>query len=188
MTDADREYFVALMAIRSEERAVTDRRLWLDVQSLSPGRGGGPSRCGVALYDGPERFVCLTHRHTGRVWQGRFDSAVLDPAHGATALRYTERNAVRARMVARAEDGEWSSARAHLGLAPTPAWLDTREFEQNWPSPKDWRRSLETLTRREAAALRLATRHDTAFGAPEFVEEISKADSLRRSIRSRSLR
>ena len=89
----------------------------------------------------------VTHRHTGRVWQGRFYSAISDPAHVATALRYTELNPVRARMVARAEDGEWSSARAHLGLAPTPAWLDTREFAQNWPSPKDWRRSLETQSR-----------------------------------------
>ena len=89
---------------------------------------------------GPERFVChlphVTHRHTGRVWQGRFYSAVLDPAHWATALRYTELNAVRARMVARAEDGEWSSARAHPGLAPTSAWLDTREFAAKLAQPR----------------------------------------------------
>ena len=114
----------------------------------------------------------------GRVWQGRFYSAVLDPAHWATALRHTELNPVRARMVARAEDGEWSSARAHLGLAPTPAWLDTREFAQNWPSPEDWRESLGTQSgetdRREAPALRLATRHDTAFGSPEFVEKMER--------------
>ena len=95
----------------------------------------------------------VTHRHTGRVWQGRFYSVVLDPAHWATAIRYAELNPVRARMVARAEDWEWSSARAHLGLCSTPAWLDTREFAQNW-SPEDWRESLATLTRREAAARR----------------------------------
>ena len=80
----------------------------------------------------------VTHRQTGRVWQGRFYSAVFYPAHWATALRYTELNPVRARMVARAEDWEWSSARAHLGLASTPAWLDTREFAQNWPSLEDF--------------------------------------------------
>ena len=64
----------------------------------------------------------------GRVWQGPFYWAVLDPAHWATAMRYTELNPVRAWMVARAEDGEWSSARARLGMASTPAWLDTRGF------------------------------------------------------------
>ena len=78
----------------------------------------------------------VTHRHTGRVWQERFDSAILDPAHVATALRYTELNPVRARMVVRAEDGEWSSARAHLGLAPPSAWLDTREFAAKLAQPR----------------------------------------------------
>ena len=36
------------------------------------------------------------------------------------------------------------------------------------------RRGMETFTRGEAAALRLATRHDTAFGSPEFVEELER--------------
>ena len=87
----------------------------------------------------------VTPRHTGRVWQGRFYSAVLDPALGATALRSTELNPVRARMVARAEDWAWR----HAGVARQA-------------------RVCAKLTQREAAALRLATRHDTAFGSPEF--------------------
>ena len=122
----------------------------------------------------------VTTTTTSWAASGRADSirAVLDPAHWATALRYTERNAAWARMVARAEDWEWSSARAHLGLAPTPAWLDTRELAQNRLSPEDWRESLGTQSgetdRREAAALRLASRHDTAFGSPEFVEEMER--------------
>ena len=37
-----------------------------------------------------------------------------------------------------------------------------------------WGPNLGRLTRREAAALRLATRHDTAFGSPEFVEEMER--------------
>ena len=46
------------------------------------------------------------------------------------------------------------------------------------PAPKIgarvWRPNLGRLTRREAAALRLATRHDAAFGSPEFVEEMER--------------
>ena len=38
---------------------------------------------------------------------------------GASALRYVELNPVRARIVGQAEDHAWSSARSHLGLAPT---------------------------------------------------------------------
>ena len=49
---------------------------------------------------------------------------------GATALRYVELNPVRARIVGQAEDHAWSSARSHLGLSPTPTWLDTEQFQK----------------------------------------------------------
>jgi putative transposase len=115
-----------------------------------------------------------THRHTGRLWQGRFFASVLDESHWATALRYVDLNPVRARIVGRAEDYAWSSARAHLGLAPTPDWLDLHQFRQHWPTPANWQESLTTLTRREAAALRLATRHDTALGSDDFVQRLER--------------
>ena len=46
------------------------------------------------------------------------------------------------------------------------------------PASWDWRKSLGTQSgethRPEAEALRLAKRHDTAFGSPEFVEEMER--------------
>jgi putative transposase len=56
------------------------------------------------------------HGLSGRLWQGRFYSAVLDETHFWAALRYVERNPVRAGMVELAEAYEWSSAAAHCGL------------------------------------------------------------------------
>lgn len=53
-------------------------------------------------------------RRTGHFWQGRFGTVVMDEAHLAAALRYVSLNPVRARLVARAQDWRWSSARAHL--------------------------------------------------------------------------
>jgi putative transposase len=113
-----------------------------------------------------------TERRRGRLWQGRFFSCVLEDAHWATALRYVELNPVRARMVARAEDAPWTSARIHLGLEPAPPWLDTERFQARWPTPGHWRESLETLTYAEAAALRQATRHETALGSDSFINEL----------------
>ena len=89
-------------------------------------------------------------------------------------------NPVRARMAKTAEDYGWSSARAHLGLAPRPAWLDpltskgTAQFQRHWPTPAHWQQSLATLTRREAAALRQATRADTALGSDEFISQLEQ--------------
>jgi putative transposase len=53
------------------------------------------------------------HRHygtSGHVWQGRFKAfPIQDDDHLSTVLRYVERNALRADLVARAEDWAWSS-------------------------------------------------------------------------------
>ena len=54
----------------------------------------------------------LMHASSGHVWQGRYYSCPLDRAHFWAALRYTELNPVRARMVADPVDYPWSSADA----------------------------------------------------------------------------
>jgi putative transposase len=51
----------------------------------------------------------------GHLWQGRFFSSPLDEAYLWAAVRYVERNPVRAGMVSRAENYRWSSAAAHCG-------------------------------------------------------------------------
>ena len=66
------------------------------------------------------------HGLSGHLFQGRFKSILADrDAYLLTLCRYVERNPVAAGMVRRAEDWPWSSCRAHVGLAPTPDWLDT---------------------------------------------------------------
>ena len=49
----------------------------------------------------------------GHLWQGRFASFVMSEKHLMGAVRYVERNPVKAELVERAEDWPWSSAAAH---------------------------------------------------------------------------
>jgi len=62
----------------------------------------------------------------GYLWQGRYLSYPLDETYCYAAVRYVERNPVRAGLVKLAEAYEWSSARAHVRreghplLAPFP--------------------------------------------------------------------
>jgi len=51
----------------------------------------------------------------GHLWQGRFGSSVLSENHLLAAVRYIERNPVRAGMVKEAWDYPWSSASYHTG-------------------------------------------------------------------------
>jgi putative transposase len=62
-------------------------------------------------------YVNARARTTGHLWQGRFGSVAMDEAHLVNAVRYVTLNPVRARLVERAGDWAWSSARAHLAGA-----------------------------------------------------------------------
>jgi putative transposase len=50
----------------------------------------------------------------GYLFQGRFASYPMDDSHLIAAIRYVENNPVAARMVERAENWPWSSARSHI--------------------------------------------------------------------------
>src|SRR3972149_3567800 len=79
------------------------------------------------------------HRHyasSGHVWQGRFKAfPIQEDEHLLAVLRYVERNALRARLVRRAEQWRWCSLSAlagepggvplHRGPAPRgDDWID----------------------------------------------------------------
>jgi putative transposase len=59
-------------------------------------------------------FINTRMRITGHLWQGRYGSVVMDEAHLEHAVRYVSLNPVRARLVQRAQDWQWSSVSAHL--------------------------------------------------------------------------
>jgi putative transposase len=177
-SDADREFFLNLLDTHSAEREVRIAGYALMSNHFHLiAAGDRPDAISLFMMDVNGRYATYrnaTQRTRGHIWQDRFFSCVLDDAHWATALRYVELNAVRARIVKQAEADRWSSARIHLGLESPPAWLDTEEFQRRWPTPLAWRESLNTLTRREVAAIRRATRHDAALGSDAFIENLER--------------
>ena len=60
------------------------------------------------------RRINFREKWRGYLWQGRFASFVMDEPYLLAAARYIELNPVRARLVSKAEDWPWSSARAHV--------------------------------------------------------------------------
>ncbi len=51
---------------------------------------------------------------TGHLWQGRFYSSSLDERHLYAAIRYVEKNPVRAKIIKEPHEYRWSSAKAHV--------------------------------------------------------------------------
>ena len=108
---------------------------------------------------------------TGYLWQGRFASVAMDESHLMTCVRYVEQNPVRARLVERARDWRWSSARAHLagrddGLVRVKPLL---KHVDDWSAFLD-----ERLTGVELEPIRARERTGRPLAAPSFLKQIEK--------------
>ncbi len=65
------------------------------------------------------------YKRSGHLFEGRFKAFLVEKeSYFAEVLRYVVLNPVRAGMVERAEDYQWSSYRATAGLDSAPDWLD----------------------------------------------------------------
>jgi putative transposase len=115
------------------------------------------------------------HVASGHVWQGRYYSCPLDRPHFWAALRYTERNLVRAGTVDDPARYPWSSAAAHCGSVPPDRYLETGPFIDAW-KPAAWREFLkEPESIEQASAIRKATHAGRPLGGEEFVAELERA-------------
>ena len=78
------------------------------------------------------------HGWKGHLLQGRYFSAPLDEVYMWAAIRYVERNPVRARIVRSAENYKWSSAAGHCKLrkdkilTTNSKWAGLFEEISNW--------------------------------------------------------
>src|ERR1700677_985261 len=140
--DSDRQVYLDLLRQSIEVHSLTLLGYCLMSNHIhlivTPAKPDSLSR---ALKDTHGRYAAYwnaTHHSSGHVWQGRFYSCPLDEAHLWEALRYTELNPVRAAMVTKAENWDWSSAAAHCKGNETAAWLAMHLWRDRW-SPDTWR-------------------------------------------------
>ncbi len=127
------------------------------------------------------QHVNWTQGITGRLWQGRFFSCALDDAHYLRALRYVERNPLRAGMVAHAEEYPWSSAAAHCGLRDDVLAGDSAFLTEQ---VGDWHAFLEEADApEETDRLRLHTRTGRPLGGAMFLNLLESV--LNRPVRAR---
>ena len=117
------------------------------------------------------RRINFREKWRGYLWQGRFASFIMDEAYLFSAARYVELNPVRAKLVGRARDWPWSSAKAHLSgrddrlvrVAPMLAMI------------ADWRGLLNSAIREEDLRdLREHARTGCPLGNAAFVDRLER--------------
>jgi len=114
---------------------------------------------------------------TGHLYQGRYKSFPIQrDDHFLTVARYVERNALRARLVKRAEDWRWS------GL-----WIrrqvdgNRRRMLSDWPvhEPHPWLQMVNApQSQKEVAAVRESVRSSRPFGADRWIERTASGLGL----------
>ena len=125
----------------------------------------------------------MRYAFIGHLWQARPFSCALDEDHFWAAIRYVERNPVRAHMVNRAEDYPWSSAAAHCGFRQDPL------LDSEWISPTQIQNWAEWLSSSNARQTDRRLRDRTFTGRPcgndSFIKEAERV--LGRELATRNL-
>jgi putative transposase len=110
----------------------------------------------------------------GHLWAERFFSTPMDQNHFLAAVPYVELNPVRAAMVDRAEEYQWSSARAHVLGENDPLLAPDALFGLE-DQVGDWSQWLEeTNDRKKMANLRECTRTGRPCGSDTFLKIVSR--------------
>ena len=95
---------------------------------------------------------------TGTLWDGRFRSAVFDPAAWMLpAMLYVEGNAVRAGEVSSPEGDRWSSYRHHAGIEASPFVSDHSAYWALGNTPFERQSNYRSVTAEGLSSMTLAT-------------------------------
>jgi len=131
----------------------------------------------LGIGDTHKTYTKLINRREGwkgYLWQGRFFSCPLEGEYLWDAIKYVERNPVRAGIVSRAEDYPWSSARAHVFGADDDLLAPRyRELGAGWPI--SWREFLAIEPDAEKEKEMVSHFHTgRPLGSDAFIEELER--------------
>lgn len=137
------------------------------------------------------RYVNITHKRTGTLWEGRFKSSIIDKDEYLLACgKYIEMNPVRAKMVEYPADFPWSSfaykagGRADDIIDEDPIYTGLGKTAED--RQLNYRKYfLTNMPEYQLSMIRIATQRCAAIGSKEFLERISKTLGVEVVLRNR---
>lgn len=117
------------------------------------------------------QYINCNYKRSGRLWQNRFFSTIIEEeVYLWAAARYIERNSVRAKLVEKAEDYPWSSARAHVlgmkdNIVSGKHWLGENKLN-------DYRNFLRNEDKDFETSIRKASSTGRPLGTEGFIRKL----------------
>lgn len=141
-----------------------------------PSRPEGLAKMMGAVHKRYTALINIRNNWKGTLWQGRYLSYPMDESYLYTCIKYIERNPVRAKIVKRAEDYPWSSARAHIFKWDDPVLSSFFMIDQI----KDWRAYLqEKESEEDLEKIRKNQSSGHPLGNERFYNQIEKLTGLK---------
>ncbi len=178
-TDEDREAYLSWLKEYSDKHQLEILAYCLMTNHIHlvavPATENGLQRVLKPLHMRYAQYINKERGWKGHLWQGRFFSSPLDNAYLWAAVRYVERNPVRAGMVRRAENYRWSSATAHCGKGTDSLINPDSSWNKQFVSIDDWSAWLaEGDEKEEIQMLRKHIDKGLPCGAENFIKRLSK--------------
>jgi putative transposase len=115
------------------------------------------------------------NRWKGHFWQGRYFSSPMDERYMLSAIRYVERNPVRARLARKAEHYCWSSAAGHCGLTQDNVLSTLAKWKKLTDHVDDWSAWLaEGDVGNELSIIRRNIEKGLPCGSEQFIRKLEK--------------
>ncbi|MBI4560155.1 MAG: transposase, partial [Candidatus Hydrogenedentes bacterium] len=119
------------------------------------------------------QYVNRWHGRGGHLWQNRFFSCPMDQDYAWHCLAYVELNPVRAGLVRKAWEWDWSSAGAHCGETDGDAILDVAAWRARVPA-KEWKARLKAVAGDKVVPkeIRAGTHTGRPLGSDSFLSKL----------------
>jgi putative transposase len=178
-TDEDREAYLSWLKEYSDKHQVEILAYCLMTNHIHlvavPAADDGLHRMLKPLHMRYAQRINRARGWKGHVWQGRFFSSPLDEAYLWAAVRYVERNPVRAGMESCAENYRWSSAAAHCGNRSDSLINFESDWRKRFPEIDGWSAWLaEGDETEEIRILRQNVEKGLPCGDARFVQKLGK--------------
>ncbi|MFA5516847.1 MAG: transposase, partial [Desulfuromonadales bacterium] len=125
-------------------------------------------------------YFNIKRKRAGHLFQGRYKAILVEADEYAAELsRYIHLNPVRAGMVVRPEEHQWSSYRGYIGQSKAPEWLKT-DFILGYfgggsaQAKTRYRKFVEDLLDNKYDSPLKEAVASTVLGSPKFVAEVSE--------------
>jgi len=121
------------------------------------------------------QYVNRLHGRSGHLWQNRFYSNAMDDGHCLLAMRYVERNPIRAGLCRLARRYRWSSAAVHCGEKDATGLLDARRWK-DLSAGVDWEEELALdIPASEMSRLRRSWHTGRPLATDGFLSKLERA-------------